>query len=365
MAIHAYTGLPGGGKTYSVVEFVVLPALRTGRRIVTNLPLNLERVRELYPVANVEVIDPALWLAKSAHRSPLDDVRPGDLLIIDEARSTFPQELKPRDIPESLKAFLTEHRHMLDEAGRCVQIVLIAQDLSQLCSFVKSLVEKTFHMTKLTTVGMSKRFRVCVYHGAVTGQKPPKSRRESESYGTYKSSVYELYKSHTRAEGEVSGVDEAALDKRTNALRSPVFLVGAPLVLILGVFGFSGVWGYFHPEAKEKRDPSAKGAAAPSAATSHSVPAVQPIAGRVAGMLVVDGRPELSTVILQLGSRVEMVVYAAARCLPTTYAGQQCEWRGVTYVERFAWAAERAGYAPISPSLASGIPFAPAAEPAK
>lgn len=37
MAINAYVGIPGSGKTYEVVRSLILPAFIKGRRIVTNI----------------------------------------------------------------------------------------------------------------------------------------------------------------------------------------------------------------------------------------------------------------------------------------------------------------------------------------
>ena len=37
MAISAYVGVPGSGKSYEVVKSVILPAIATGRRVVSNV----------------------------------------------------------------------------------------------------------------------------------------------------------------------------------------------------------------------------------------------------------------------------------------------------------------------------------------
>jgi zona occludens toxin len=37
MAINAYTGLMGSGKSYEVVSSVILPAVKSGRRVVSIL----------------------------------------------------------------------------------------------------------------------------------------------------------------------------------------------------------------------------------------------------------------------------------------------------------------------------------------
>ena len=47
MAINAYTGLMGSGKSYEVVENVILPALAAGRRVVTNVAnLQIDQINE-------------------------------------------------------------------------------------------------------------------------------------------------------------------------------------------------------------------------------------------------------------------------------------------------------------------------------
>lgn len=47
MAISAYVGIPGSGKSYEVVSNVIIPAFMTGRRIVTNIyGISDEKIRE-------------------------------------------------------------------------------------------------------------------------------------------------------------------------------------------------------------------------------------------------------------------------------------------------------------------------------
>ncbi|EMM4345854.1 hypothetical protein WAD65_004872, partial [Escherichia coli] len=45
MAITAYIGVPGSGKSYEVVKSVIIPAVASGRRIVSNIyGLNYEAI---------------------------------------------------------------------------------------------------------------------------------------------------------------------------------------------------------------------------------------------------------------------------------------------------------------------------------
>jgi len=112
-----------------------------------------------------------------------------------------------------------------------MRIVLVTQDLAQVASWVRLLVEQTYRMTKLTAIGSRKKFRVDVFQGAATGQTPPRSRLIRQLYGQYKPSVYRYYSSATQsATGQVG--DESTADKRANIWRSPfmIFAMVAPLV---------------------------------------------------------------------------------------------------------------------------------------
>jgi len=42
-------GVPGSGMSYEAVAYHVIPALKAGRKVVTNLPLNVEAIRAVNP----------------------------------------------------------------------------------------------------------------------------------------------------------------------------------------------------------------------------------------------------------------------------------------------------------------------------
>lgn len=55
MAINCYVGLMGTGKSYEVVSSVVVPAIRAGRRVVSNIAgLNNDAIRD-YCVSKFEL----------------------------------------------------------------------------------------------------------------------------------------------------------------------------------------------------------------------------------------------------------------------------------------------------------------------
>lgn len=73
--INLLEGVPGSGKSYEAVVYHVLPALRSGRKVITNLPLNLNSFSVLYPdlVHLIEVRKSPMrilgrWDAEAANR---------------------------------------------------------------------------------------------------------------------------------------------------------------------------------------------------------------------------------------------------------------------------------------------------------
>ncbi len=247
MSIVAYTGLPGSGKSYGVVENVILPCLKEGRPIVTNLPLKLGELQEWSRVNNspqprIDIVD--LENVAQSEDDGFLSMRYGAVHVFDEVWRVWPSGQKVTQAPPGHREYFAEHRHQVDASGRSTEIVLITQDLAQLASWVRQLIDETFRAQKLNHVGQDKRYRVDVFQGAVTGQKPPESRRLRQFYGSYSPKVYSLYQSATKAQksGMHGAGKEQKADKRANILRSPKILfslIGAP---VLGVSALVAVF---------------------------------------------------------------------------------------------------------------------------
>src|SRR5690606_3549982 len=174
MAIEAYVGLPGHGKSYGVVEHVIIPSIREGRHVVTNIPLQCDDLIADFGASGAQITQlPEDWF----ERDDMGDfIPPGSVAVLDELWRRWPAGLKANNALLADKSLLAEHRHRVDDKGRSMRIVLVTQDLSQVASWVRILVEQTYKMTKLTAIGSTKKFRVDIYLGAPTGQNIPKSR---------------------------------------------------------------------------------------------------------------------------------------------------------------------------------------------
>ena len=278
MSIVAYVGLPGSGKSYSVIEHQILPAIKAGRTVVTNIPMRPEAWAELkdakgQPLPGKFVDFPVEQVAAEPDRIR-EYVTPGCVFVLDEVWRMFPAGLVAAKVPEAFKSLLAEHRHMRDDKGDTTQIVLVTQDLQQISAFARTLVENTFVTTKLTMVGSRGSYRVDVFHGTVKGAVPSISNRLRFILGRYSPEIFKLYKSHTLAvDGDASGANEKGMDRRANILLRPVFIIGAvlaPLLIWYGLHTFSKAFhGGLVPKSKAA-DSAPAGADARSVATSNA-----------------------------------------------------------------------------------------------
>jgi zona occludens toxin len=239
MSITAYTGLPGSGKSYGVVENAIIPALKAGRHVWHNMTLHEDSIRGIVKGGRLSQVPDGAKAEDVAAAAP-----PGAVIVLDEVWKYWPAGLKTDDLSETQRSFFAEHRHRVDEDGNSTEIVLIVQDLGTgACRFVRELVETTYRAAKLSAVGLKSRYRIDVYQGAATGQRPPEHSKLRSIHGTYKKEVYACYLSHTKSITGTAG-NETSPDDRANALKSGTVkaavlaVVAFPFILWLAVSQF-------------------------------------------------------------------------------------------------------------------------------
>lgn len=247
MTITAYVGLPGAGKSYGVVENVIVPALMQKRSVYTNIPFDEQLCLQRFGIAPVgfstqDIIANPQWFSSVFEA--------GSLFVFDEVWRVWPAGLKANNVRNEDKSFLAEHRHMVGENGLSTEIVLVTQDLGQVASFARALVETTFRVSKLSKLGLDKRYRVDVFSGPVMGPSPPMSRCERQFLGSYKKEVYALYKSQTLSKADEHG-KEARTDQRYKVI-SRTKVVFLALLFVLGIWFVVYMFGkwkdwYFPP----------------------------------------------------------------------------------------------------------------------
>ena len=268
MAINAYTGLMGSGKSYEVVENVILPALLAGRRVVTNVA-NLQvdditayltekfnatpdKVGQIVQVQNEDIDKPNFFPVETpadtvapppppafaSAPAPVSTVQPGDLVVVDECWRWWAAGAK---ISPAHMTFFRMHRHFvnLDTKATC-DMVLVVQDISDLDRKLKVVVENTYRMSKHKALGSTTRYRVDIYTSYKTTKSPYRSLQRK-----YNKEIFALYQSYSQGGGQ-SG-NEVAIDGRANIFKGALFRLVLPLMLIMFGFAVWQLWGFFHP----------------------------------------------------------------------------------------------------------------------
>lgn len=253
MAILAYIGIPGSGKTYEVISSVILEHFKRGRRIVSNIEgvteqklidyciekgIRKETLGSYLSVTDEECQQANFFPYKGATETVC---KAGDLICIDEAWRIFSSD----KIQENHRSFLAEHRHFTNtETGECCDLVVINQSISQLPRFIKDRIETTYRMSKLTTLGMRNRYRVDIF----TGAKTTKANKILQLQRKYDKEIFSLYKSYDGENGK-----ENIVDGRGNIFKSFTFKAMVVLVIILSILGYKSFSGFFFKE-KEVED---------------------------------------------------------------------------------------------------------------
>lgn len=239
MAISAYVGIPGSGKSYEVVLSVILENYIKGRRIVTNIEgISDDKVRDycltkkgakeedlgsLIKVTDEDCQRDDFFPYKGSYGSTI--CKAGDLICIDEVWRIFPTN----EIKENHRSFIAEHRHFTDEiTGVCCDLVVINQSVSGIPRFIKDRIETTFVMSRLVALGFKKRYRVNVY----VGVKCNKQGLVAQYQNKFNDEIFKLYKSFDGVNGK-----QTVIDDRQNFFKSGTFRL--MMIFIILAFGYS------------------------------------------------------------------------------------------------------------------------------
>lgn len=198
--INLLIGPPGGGKSYEAVVFHVLPTLEQGRKVITNLPLNIAEIAKIEPRA------PALIEMRTKSRKAGcevfgdvsdygDDWRDpetgqGALYVIDECHKPLPRGSTPRTVDE----WYAEHRH------EGADVLLMTQSYGKISKAITDQVQTLYRVKKMTVFGKPTHYIRKVQDG-VRGEVMSTAERK------YEERFYKLYKSHTRSLSAVLEAD--------------------------------------------------------------------------------------------------------------------------------------------------------------
>jgi len=239
--INLLLGRPGGGKSYEAVAYHVLPALTQGRKVITNLPLNLDAFGQIDP-SFIPLIDLRHEQYKEEVKGQTVLVRPfasmrdyadpwrhpvsgaGPLYVIDECHLALPRGSTRIEVEE----WFSLHRH------ETADVLLIAQSYGKVSRNIIDMVQTCYKVSKNVALGFSSNYTRKVLDG-VRGEEVNSSVRK------YDKQYFALYKSHTQG----GGSEQAASDIKPIWQHWSFYGVG--LMLVLGIYLFSTGKASFNP----------------------------------------------------------------------------------------------------------------------
>ncbi len=236
MSVYLVTGVPGAGKSHETVRRFLVPAFENGRKVITNIGLNIEEIEKNYPKmkdlveikrGESETGDP-MEIYASSFTSPNDykdnwknEKGQAALFVIDEAHFVFGSDNCTKDKVVNMTNFITTHRKL------GIDIIIITQTSDMLERKILKLMESCYSCEKLDYLGASNSYRVNFL------RKYNDRKAENVETHKYSSKIHSLYSSH-----EGNEVEETEMRKPTfYQLLKMYWFVGA-LVLLLGVMAF-------------------------------------------------------------------------------------------------------------------------------
>lgn len=262
MPIKAYIGLPRNGKSYEVVSQVILPSLRQGRRVVSNIAglneeafrlilhaegLTDDKIGQLVSVTHDQVLEPDFFRTDEDDKNgKITFVQPGDLVALDEVWRFWPET---GNIPERHMNFFRTHGHMTHPiTGFCFEVALITQDITDLNKKIRGVVAETYLMVKNTKIGSDKSYIVHVFARARTTKA---GLIRTLAPRMYNPEFFPLYKSHSQHHDGDAAPVEANPDDRGNILKGALFKIVLPVGLLICCFAGYMLWRFFHPVTAE------------------------------------------------------------------------------------------------------------------
>lgn len=240
--INILLGPPGAGKSYEATVYHILPALARGRKVITNLPLNLQALASIdasytdlvelrEKTLATEPAAPVMYAGRGesvqlqripewssrAFANPEDFADTwrhpegfGPLYVVDECHFCFPAGRTHRGVEE----WFSMHRHYNAD------VLLITQSAGKISRPIVDLVQVCYKVRKAVALGQNDSYIRKVLDGV-------KGAVVSEDVRKYKPQMFQLWRSHTQgvAAPEVTATDVGSIVQRFKRFRNVYFVV--------------------------------------------------------------------------------------------------------------------------------------------
>jgi len=233
--IHGISGKPGGGKSYEAVVSHIIPVVtKDKRKVITNLPLNIDRFCSVYGEFCrdlIVVVDGQFHnyggerpFSKKDHYLQYQDWENEKgqkvYFFIDECHLAMPSSGTEKELTE----FFSMHRHY------GFDIMLITQNFRKVNRDIKDMVVNHYRAIKKSMMGQDNKYILKVHDGAASSNQSVVATHER----VYEKKYFSFYQSHTKSK---SSVDEATSNdielwyKHWTIKASIVFFVFAAFIL--------------------------------------------------------------------------------------------------------------------------------------
>ncbi|WP_441253995.1 zonular occludens toxin family protein [Aeromonas sp. A600556] len=296
MSIKIHHGAPGSYKSSGAIHTDVIPAIKAGRHIITNVRgFTAERCKEVLGKAvpdefKVTYIDTEAQegrdhLARFYHWAPK-----GVFFLVDEVQRIFPPAWRQSDLdrldypggpevakadgrPETIDVAFDMHRH------HNWDFVFTTPNIKKVHAVIRAASETAIRHTNMKILGFGKRYKT-VLHLADNSGASMSDVLQAKPFNKVPNYVFKLYDSTTT--GQV-----------TDTIAGSSILRDPKILFFLGVIGFCLYFGLIKPEYIDK--PSKAPAPSPTAATTSGAVGASPAAGvRPSGAPAASGGGVLS-----------------------------------------------------------------------
>ncbi|MGN5073936.1 zonular occludens toxin family protein [Aeromonas veronii] len=296
MSIKIHHGAPGSYKSSGAIHTDVIPAIKAGRHIITNVRgFTAERCKEVLGKAvpdefKVTYIDTEAQegrdhLARFYHWAPK-----GVFFLVDEVQRIFPPAWRQSDLdrldypggpevakadgrPETIDVAFDMHRH------HNWDFVFTTPNIKKVHAVIRAASETAIRHTNMKILGFGKRYKT-VLHLADNSGASMSDVLQAKPFNKVPNYVFKLYDSTTT--GQV-----------TDTIAGSSILRDPKILFFLGVIGFCLYFGLIKPEFIDK--PSKTPTPSPAAATTSGAVGASPTAGvRPSGAPAASGGGVLS-----------------------------------------------------------------------
>ncbi len=207
--INGLSGRPGSGKSYEAVIRHIMPALQKQRKVVTNIPLNVEwfcnvigeHCRDLIVQIDGGFHDYGgkRYFSDAEHFLRYQDWRNDDnqgvFFVVDECHLCMPRAAGSGEdrvsTQQELKEYLSMHRHYGHD------ILLLSQNFRKVDRDVVDMIQNCYFTIKKSFLGQDDQY-ICKVADGVSRNIVATHERE------YEKKYFAAYQSHTKSAGSVS-----------------------------------------------------------------------------------------------------------------------------------------------------------------